>query len=114
MQQLNDPGSDYFLDPTGYDSQREYDEAVHVALIDRHHYSRRNSIQIHMLARRHNPRTWCKLPPQTKVEVTNGKTEEYTIKSTALLVDDAFAAVVKENESLANVLARDTYARLRC
>lgn len=61
------------------------------------------------MTRWQNLQTWAKLPPQTTVEVEKGKTSEHTIKSTALLIDDALAAVEMEYE----VLAHDTYGRLQ-
>lgn len=104
--ELKDPDSDlYFADATPED--------LHAELEDRDYYTSQNTFWVPPLARWRNLQSWAKLPPQTKVEVRNGKTEEYTIKSTALLIDDALAAVEKENDSLANVLARDTYARLQ-
>ena len=99
------------------DSDLHYPDAsaadLHAELEDRDYYTSQNTFWVPPLARWHHLQSWAKLPPQTTVEVKNGKTESYTIKSTALLVDDALAAVERANPSLENVLARDTYARLQ-
>jgi len=104
--ELKDPKSDLYLEDATEDD-------LHTELEDRDYYTSQNTFWVPPLARWQNLQSWAKLPPQTKVEVRNGKTEDYTIKSTALLIDDALAAIEKENESLKNVLARDTYARLQ-
>lgn len=88
-------------------------EDLHAELEDRDYYTSANTFWVPPLARWQNLQSWAKLPPQTEVEVKNGKTTSYTIKSIALLVDDALAAVEKENDALKNVLAKDTYARLQ-
>lgn len=104
--ELKDPKSDlYYEDAT--------EEDLHAELEDRDYYTSQNTFWVPPLARWQNLQSWAKLPPQTTVEVKNGKTEQYTIKSTALLIDDALAAIEKENDTLKNVLAKDTYARLQ-
>lgn len=80
---------------------------------DRDCYTSANTLGVPPLARWHHPQDWAKLPPQTTVDVANGKTTQYTIESTALLIDDALALVEMENDTPKNVLARDTYARLQ-
>ncbi len=104
--ELTDPGSEsYYHDATPEDVAAE--------LEDRDHYTSANTFWVPPLARWHNLQGWAKLPAQSEVDVSNGKASTYTIKSTALLIDDALAAVEKANDSLENVLARDTYARLQ-
>ena len=104
--ELTDRDSEFFYtDATPEDLAAE--------LEDRDHYTSRNTFWVPPLARWSNLQDWAKLPPQTTVKVRNGSAADYTIKSTGSLIDDALAAVEKENDSLANVLARDTYARLQ-
>lgn len=102
---LKDPNSDlYYPDATPED--------LHAELEDRDYYTSQNTFWVPPLARWHNLQSWAKLPPQTKVEVKNGKTEQYTIKSTGLLIDDALEAIEKDNPRLKNVLNK-TYQQLQ-
>lgn len=104
--ELTDPDSEFCY----HDASPE---DVAAELEDRDHYTSTNTFWVPPLARWANLQSWAKLPPQSEVEAANGTSATYTIKSTGLLIDDALAAIEKENEALANVLARDTYARLQ-
>ena len=110
---LRDPDSEYHLPRADYDSDEEYAEAIHQELEDRDYYASANVFWVPPLARWQNLQDWAKLPNNTKVPIRNGKTSEHTIKSTALLIDDALDAVQKDNDRLKNALATDTYARLQ-
>ncbi|MFH5804974.1 type I restriction-modification system subunit M [Alienimonas sp. DA493] len=109
---LRDEDSDYYLPRDDFDSDEEYAEAIHQELEDRDYYTAANVFWVPPLARWGNLQDWVKLPANTEVEVRNGKTETYTIKSPALLIDHALEAVEKENgDRLKNVLNRN-YAQL--
>ncbi|MDD2469004.1 MAG: SAM-dependent methyltransferase [Desulfobulbus sp.] len=53
-----------------------------------------------------------KLPPGSKIEIKNGKTETYEIRSVGRLIDDALEAIEKDNPKLKGVLNKQ-YARLQ-
>lgn len=103
--QLKDPESEFFFPDAS-------EEDIHAELEDRDYYTSTNTFWVPPLARWQNIQSWAKLPAQTTVEVRNGKTEEYKIKSIGLLIDDALAAIEKENPRLKNVL-NQTYQQLQ-
>lgn len=108
---LRDPDHDYHLPRDDYDSDAEYDEAIHQELEDRDYYTEANAFWVPPLARWQTIQDSAKLAAGTEIQVRNGKTETYKIKSVALLIDDALDAVEKENPRLKNVLNK-TYHQL--
>ena len=110
--QLRDAKSEYFLDPSDYGSEGEYDEAFHQELEDRDYYVEENVFWVPALARWKTLQDSAKLPSGTVIEVKNGKISEYKITSTGKLIDDALEAIERENPKLKNVLNKD-YTRLQ-
>lgn len=113
--QLRDPDSEYHLSPEDYeggDTGGDYAKAICDELEDRDYYTSANTFWVPALARWQTLQDNAKLPPGTDIQVTNGKTSTYTIKSTALLIDDALDAVEKENPRLKNILNK-TYHQLQ-
>lgn len=108
---LRDPESDYYLPREDYGTDDEYAEAIHQELEDRDYYTEANAFWVPPLARWQTLQDSAKLPPGTEIEVRNGKTETYKIRSVALLIDDSLDAVEKENPRLKNVLNK-TYHQL--
>lgn len=111
---LQDPNSDYYLDPGDYggpDSE-DYIEALRVELEERDYYLEKNVFWVPALARWKTLQDNAKLPPGTKIEVTNGKKEEYEIKSLGRFIDDALETVERENPKLKGFIEKNRYARL--
>ncbi|MCC5848045.1 MAG: type I restriction-modification system subunit M [Verrucomicrobia bacterium] len=111
---LRDPESDYFLDPADYggpDSEA-YAEALRLELEERDYYLEKNVFWVPALARWKTLQDNAKLPPGTKIEVANGKKEEYEIKSLGRFIDDALEAVERENPRLKGFIEKNRYARL--
>ena len=109
---LQDPASDFYLDPTEYDSADSYADAVLQELEDRDYYTQENVFWVPALARWRTLQDSAKLPPGTGIEITNGKKTTYKITSTGKLIDDALDAVEKENPKLKGVLNK-TYTQLQ-
>ncbi len=110
--QLRDPASDYHLNPTGFKSAAEYEEAIHAELEERDYYIEKNVFWVPALARWKTLQDSAPLPPGTEIEVTNGKKVIYKLTSIGKLIDDALDAVEKENPKLKNVLDK-RYAQLQ-
>ena len=111
---LKNPKSDYFLDPADYcgpDSD-EYAEAIRVELEEHDYFLAQNVFWVPALARWETIQDSAKLPPGTRIPVTNGKTKEYVIKSLGRLIDDALEAVERENSKLKGFIEKNRYARL--
>jgi type I restriction enzyme M protein len=109
---LKDPASDYFLDPAGYGSPADYEEAVRGELEERDYYIEKNVFWVPALARWKTLQDSAKLPAGTEITVKNGKTTTYKISSTGKLIDDALEAIEKENPKLKNVLNKN-YTQLQ-
>ena len=111
---LKDPDNDYFLDPEDYGGpdSKEYAEAIQAELEERDYYLEKNVFWVPALARWKTIQDNAKLPPGTKIEVTNGKKEEYEIKSLGRFIDDALEAVERENPRLKGFIEKNRYARL--
>ena len=105
---LREPESDFYLPREDYDSDADYARAIHDELEDRDYYASANVFWVPPLPRWQTLQNSAKLPPGTEIEVTNGKTETYKLRSVALLIDDALDAIEKENPRLKNVLTRPT------
>ena len=111
---LRDPDDEYFLDPADYGGPdtEEYSQAIRVELEERDYYLEKNVFWAPPLARWKTIQDNAKLPPGTKIAVTNGKKEEYEIKSLGRFIDDALEAVERENSKLKGFIEKNRYARL--
>lgn len=111
---LKDSESDYFLDPEDYGGPEspEYAEAIRLELEERDYYIEKNVFWVPALARWKTIQDNAKLPPGTKIIVTNGKKEEYEIKSLSRFVDDALGSIAQENDKLKKVLVPNQYTNL--
>lgn len=111
---LKDPGNDYFLDPADYGGadSRDYAEAIHTELEERDYYLEKNVFWVPALARWKTIQDNAKLPPGTRIEVSNGKKETYEIKSLGRFIDAALEAVERENPKLKGFIEKNRYARL--
>jgi len=111
--EFRDPESDYYLDRSEYGSDEEYRDAVRAELEDRDYYTEKNVFWVPALARWKTIRENCTLSTGMQIEVKNGKSETYTFKSAARLVDDALEEVEKENSRLAGIIERNRYSQLQ-
>lgn len=111
--QFADPDSEYFLDRGDYDSDEDYEKAIEAELEDRDYFTAKNVFWVPALARWENIKQNCVLPAGTEIEIKNGKTHTYTLRSVGRLIDDALEEVEKENPRLKNVLERNRYTQLQ-
>ncbi len=111
---LRDPDDEYFLDPEDYGGPEsdDYAEALRVELEERDYYVAKNVFWVPALARWKTLQDNAKLPPGSKITVTNGKKEEYELKSLGRFIDDALEAVERENSKLKGFIEKNRYARL--
>ena len=111
---LKNPKSDYFLDPADYGGSDadDYAEAIRKHLDDRDYFLAQNVFWVPALARWETIQDSAKLPPGTRIPVTNGKMKEYVIKSLGRFIDDALEAVERENPKLKGFIEKNRYARL--
>lgn len=112
ISQFKDAGNDYFLNPGDYDSDAEYQAEIVAELEIRDYYTEKNVFWVPALGRWENLQNNSKLPPGTKIEIKNGKTETYEIRSVGRLIDDALEAIEKDNPKLKGVLNKQ-YGRLQ-
>ncbi|WP_116807359.1 type I restriction-modification system subunit M [Steroidobacter cummioxidans] len=110
---FKDPASDCFLDRSDYESDAAYDAAIHAELEDRDYFTENNVFWVPALARWQTIRESATLAPGTEIAVRNGATETYIFRSVARLLDDALAAIEKENLRLRGVIEKNRYARLQ-
>lgn len=110
--QFQNPEHDYFLDPADYASPEEYQAEIAAELEIRDYYTEKNVFWVPALARWQTLQDNSKLPPGTKIEIKNGKTETYEIRSVGRLIDDALEAIEKDNPKLKGVLNKQ-YGRLQ-
>ena len=110
--QFQNPEHDYYLDPEGYGSEAEYQADIDDELELRDYYTEKNVFWVPALGRWENLQNNAKLPPGTKIEIMNGKTETYEIRSVGRLIDDALGAIEKDNPKLKGVLNKQ-YSRLQ-
>ena len=110
--QFKDPAHDYYLDPTEYASPEEYQAEIAAELEIRDYYTEKNVFWVPALGRWENLQNNAKLPPGTKIEIKNGKTEVYEMRSVGRLIDDALDAIEKDNPKLKGVLNKQ-YGRLQ-
>lgn len=110
--QFQNPDHDYYLNREDYDSDAEYKAEIDAELEIRDYYTEKNVFWVPALGRWENLQNNSKLPPGTKIEIKNGKTESYEIRSVGRLIDDALEAIEKDNPKLKGVLNKQ-YSRLQ-
>lgn len=110
---FRDPQSPYFLDRADYKTDAAYAKAIHDELEDRDYFTEKNVFWVPPLARWKTIRENAALAPDTEIEIRNGKTEKYTFRSAARLIDDALEAVEKENPRLKGVIEKNRYMQLQ-
>ena len=110
--QFKDPAHEYFLDPGDFASAAEYEAEILAELEIRDYYTEKNVFWVPALGRWENLQNNSKLPAGTKIEIKNGKTMTYEIRSVGRLIDDALDAIEKDNPKLKGVLNKQ-YARLQ-
>ncbi len=110
--QFKDPDHDYYLNPEDYDSAEEYQAEIAAELEIRDYYTEKNVFWVPQLARWETLQNNSKLPLGTKIEIKNGKTEIYEMRSVGRLIDDALDAIEKDNPKLKGVLNK-SYGRLQ-
>lgn len=101
---LRDEKHDYGVLRENYDTEEEYEATIREELEIRDYYTEKNVFWVPALARWETLRNNANLAPGTKIEITNGKKQEYEFRSVAKLIDDALEAVEKENPRLKGVL----------
>jgi type I restriction enzyme M protein len=112
MTQFQDSEHEYFLDSADFDSDDEYQAELAAELEIRDYYTEKNVFWVPQLARWQTLQDNSKLPLGTEIEITNGKTQTYTIRSVGRLIDDALDAIEKDNPKLKGVLNKH-YGRLQ-
>ncbi len=112
IEQFQNEDHDYYLNPGDYDSDAEYQEEIAAELEIRDYYTEKNVFWVPALGRWENLQKSAKLPPGTKIEIKNGKTETYEMRSVGRLIDDALEAIEKDNPKLKGVLNKQ-YGRLQ-
>lgn len=110
--QFKDLENEYYLNPDDYGSPEEYLAEIEAELEIRDYYTEKNVFWVPALGRWENLQNNSKLPPGTKIEIKNGKTTTYEIRSVGKLIDDALEAIEKDNPKLKGVLNKQ-YARLQ-
>lgn len=110
--QFQDETHDYYLNPDDYDSDKEYQEEIEAELEIRDYYTEKNVFWVPQLARWETLQNNSKLPPGTRIEIKNGKSQTYEIRSVGRLIDDALEAIEKDNPKLKGVLNKQ-YGRLQ-
>jgi type I restriction enzyme M protein len=108
---VNDPASDCYLDPAGYDTPADHEAAVRAEQEERDYYTEKNVFWVPPLARWKTLQSSAKLPPGSELTAGEGKSV-YKITSIGRLIDDALEAVEKENPKLKNVLNKN-YTQLQ-
>ena len=112
IEQLKDEEHEYYLNPGDYESDEEYEAEIEAELEIRDYYTEKNVFWVPALGRWETLQKSAKLPPGTKVEIRNGKTDIYEIRSVGRLIDDALEAIEKDNPKLKGVLNK-SYGRLQ-
>jgi type I restriction enzyme M protein len=108
---VNDPASDFYLDPAGYNTPADHEAAVRAEQEERDYYTEKNVFWVPPLARWKTLQSSAKLPPGSELTAGEGKAV-YKITSIGRLIDDALEAVEKENPKLKNVLNKN-YTQLQ-
>lgn len=110
--QFQEKTHDYFLDPADYANAEEYQSEIVAELEIRDYYTEKNVFWVPALGRWENLQKSAKLPPGSEIEIKNGKTMTYTMRSVGRLIDDALDAIEKDNPKLKGVLNKQ-YGRLQ-
>jgi type I restriction enzyme M protein len=110
---FRDPKSDYYIDRADYKTDAAYEKIIHGELEDRDYFTEKNVFWVPPLARWRTIRENAALAPDTEITIRNGKTETYTFRSTARLIDDALEAIEKENPRLKGVIEKNRYMQLQ-
>jgi len=110
--QFENTEHEYYLDRGDFDSDEEYQAEIAAELEIRDYYTEKNVFWVPQLARWLTLQDNSKLPPGTEIEIKNGKTQTYTIRSVGRLIDDALEAIEKDNPKLKGVLNKQ-YGRLQ-
>lgn len=110
--QFQNEDHDYYLNSGDYDSDTEYQAEIAAELEVRDYYTEKNVFWVPQLARWETLQNNSKLPPGTKIEIKNGKTTIYEMRSVGRLIDDALEAIEKVNPKLKGVLNKQ-YGRLQ-
>ncbi|MFT3829857.1 MAG: N-6 DNA methylase [Opitutaceae bacterium] len=108
-----DPKSDYYLDRADYAADEEYEAAICAELEDRDYFTEKNVFWVPALARWETIKNNAPLPAGTTIQISNGEEKEYTVRSTARLIDDALEAVEKENDRLKGIIEKNRYTQLQ-
>ena len=112
VEQFQNPEHEYFLDSEDFDSDEEYQAEIAAELEIRDYYTEKNVFWVPALARWETLQNNAKLPPGTEIEVKNGQTNTYTMRSVGRLIDDALEAIEKDNPKLKGILNKQ-YGRLQ-
>lgn len=112
IEQFQNPDHEYFLDPEDFGTDEEYREEIAAELEIRDYYTEKNVFWVPALARWNTLQNNAKLPPGTEIEIKNGQTNTYTMRSVGRLIDDALEAIEKDNPKLKGILNKQ-YGRLQ-
>jgi type I restriction enzyme M protein len=110
---FRDRKSEYYLDRADYKSDKAYEAAIEAELEDRDYFTEKNVFWVPALARWQTIKENAALAPDTKISIRNGKTETYTFRSVARLIDDALEAVERENPRLKGIIEKNRYMQLQ-
>lgn len=110
---FKDPASECFLDRSDYASDAAYSAAMRDELEDRDYFTDNNVFWVPPLARWQTIQESATLAPGAEITVRNGTTETYVFRSVAHLIDDALAAIEKENPRLKDVIEKNRYTQLQ-
>jgi type I restriction enzyme M protein len=110
---FRDRKSEYYLDRADYKTDKAYAAAIEAELEDRDYFTEKNVFWVPALARWQTIKDNAALAPDTKISIRNGKTETYTFRSVARLIDDALEAVERENPRLKGIIEKNRYMQLQ-
>ena len=98
-------------DPSLYDSDAKYQEALEADLEDRDHYMSKNIFWVPALARWETLRSNATLASGATIPLPGG--DSYKFRSIGRLLDDALEAIEEENPRLKNILEKNRYSQLQ-
>lgn len=111
--QFADPKHEYYTDPDDFEGGiegEEYQAEILSELEQRDYYTEKNIFWVPAVARWDNLKDNAKVSAGTKIEIADGST--YKMGTVGRLIDDALAAVEKDNPKLKGVLNK-RYAQLQ-
>ena len=115
IENLKDENHDYYLPREDFDTEEEYQAEIKLELEVRDYYTEKNVFWVPERSRWENLENNAKIPAGSDLPwlVKNNKGEEVPekMKSVGILVDNALAAIEKDNPKLKGILNK-TYARL--